>query len=270
MKDFSYYRPSTVSEAVALLAASDESRALSGGMTLLPTMKQRLASPKIVVDLAALPGLTGIAVDGGNVTIGAMTTHAEVAGSAAIKAAIPALAVLAGLIGDPQVRHRGTIGGSVANADPAADYPAAVLGLGATIVTDRREIAADVFFTAMFQTALEPGEIVVAVRFPIPDAAGYAKFKSQASRFALVGAFVARFGSSVRVAITGAGSSVFRSKDIEDALAANFSPQALTPISIAPSGLNSDIHADSEYRAHLVVVMARRAVEQSLMDQKPS
>jgi carbon-monoxide dehydrogenase medium subunit len=168
------------------------------------------------------------------------------------------------------VRHRGTIGGSIANADPAADYPAAVLGLGATIVTDRREIAADVFFTAMFQTALEPGEIVVAVRFPIPDAAGYAKFKSQASRFALVGAFVARFGSSVRVAITGAGSSVFRSKDIEDALAANFSPQALTRISIAPSGLNSDIHADSEYRAHLVVVMARRAVEQSLMDQKPS
>jgi carbon-monoxide dehydrogenase medium subunit len=270
MKDFSYYRPSTVSEAVALLAASDESRALSGGMTLLPTMKQRLASPKIVVDLAALPGLTGIAVDGGNVTIGAMTTHALVAGSAAIKSTLPALATLAGLIGDPQVRHRGTIGGSVANADPAADYPAAVLGLGATIVTDRREIAADMFFTAMFQTALEPGEIVVAVRFPIPDAAGYAKFKSQASRFALVGAFVARFSSSVRVAITGAGPVVFRSKDIEDALAATFSPQALARISIAPSGLNSDIHADSDYRAHLVVVMARRAVEQALLDQKPS
>jgi carbon-monoxide dehydrogenase medium subunit len=219
MKDFSYHRPSTVSEAVALLAASDESGALSGGMTLLPTMKQRLASPKIVVDLAALPGLTGIAVEGGNVTIGAMTTHAEVAGSAAIGAAIPALATLAGLIGDPQVRHRGTIGGSVANADPAA---------------------------------------------------GYAKFKSQASRFALVGALVARFGSSVRVAITGAGPVVFRSQDIEDALTADFSPQALTRISIAPSGLTSDIHADSEYRAHLVVVMARRAVEQSLMDQKPS
>ena len=270
MKGFSYHRPSTVSEAVALLAASDESRALSGGMTLLPTMKQRLASPKAIVDLAALPGLTGIAVDGGNVAIGAMTTHAEVAGSAAIRAAIPALATLAGLIGDPQVRHRGTIGGSVANADPAADYPAAVLGLGATIVTDRREIVADSFFTGMFETALEPGEIIVAVRFPVPDAAGYAKFKSQASRFALVGVFVARFGGFVRVAITGAGPAVFRSGDIEDALAADFSPQALTRISIAPSGLTSDIHADSEYRAHLVVVMARRAVEQSLMDQKPS
>jgi len=252
------------------MASSDESRPLAGGMTLLPTMKQRLASPRVVVDLAALPGLSGIAADASGVTIGAMTTHAEVAGSAAVKAAIPALATLAGLIGDPQVRHRGTIGGSIANADPAADYPAAVLGLGATIVTDRREIAADLFFTAMFQTALEPGEIVVAVRFPIPDAAGYAKFKSQASRFALVGAFVARFGSSVRVAIAGAGPVVFRSKDIEDALAGTFSPQALARISIAPSGLNSDIHADSEYRAHLVVVMARRAVEQSLMDQKPS
>jgi len=270
MKDFAYHRPSTLSEAVALLATDDECRPMSGGMTLLPTMKQRLASPKMIVDLSALPGLTGITADGGSVTIGAMTTHAAVADSAAIRAVIPALGTLAGLIGDPQVRHRGTIGGSVANADPAADYPAAVLGLGATIVTDRREIAADIFFTAMFQTALQPGEIIVAVRFPIPDAAGYAKFKSQASRYALVGAFVARFGSSVRVAITGAGPVVFRSKDIEDALAANFSPQALARISIAPSGLSSDIHADNEYRAHLVVVMARRAVEQALMDQKPS
>ena len=270
MKDFAYHRPSTLSEAVALLATDDECRPMSGGMTLLPTMKQRLASPKMIVDLSPLPGLTGITVDGGSVTIGAMTTHAAVADSAAIRAVIPALGTLAGLIGDPQVRHRGTIGGSVANADPAADYPAAVLGLGATIVTDRREIAADIFFTAMFQTALQPGEIIVAVRFPIPDAAGYAKFKSQASRYALVGAFVARFGSSVRVAITGAGPVVFRSKDIEDALAANFSPQALARISIAPSGLSSDIHADNEYRAHLVVVMARRAVEQALMDQKPS
>jgi aerobic carbon-monoxide dehydrogenase medium subunit len=262
MKEFSYYKPATVSEAVALLAASDESRLLSGGMTLLPTMKQRLASPKAIVDLAALPGLVG----GGNVALGAMTTHAEVANSASVKAALPALATLAGLIGDPQVRHRGTIGGSIANADPAADYPAAVLGLGATIVTDRREIAAESFFKAMFQTALERDEIILAVRFPIPDAAGYAKFKSQASRFALVGAFVARFGSAVRVAITGAGPVVFRSQDIEDALASNFSPQALARISIAPSGLNSDIHADSEYRAHLVVVMARRAVEQAMIE----
>ena len=183
MKDFSYYKPSTVSEAVTLLAAGGENRALSGGMTLLPTMKMRLASPTAIVDLAALPGLAAITVDGGNVTIGAMTTHADVAASAAVKAAIPALASLAGLIGDPQVRHRGTIGGSMANADPSADYPAAAVGLGATIVTDRREISADGFFTAMFQTALEPDEIILAVRFPIPDAAGYAKFKSSGIAF---------------------------------------------------------------------------------------
>src|SRR5216683_728964 len=264
MKDFSYHKPSSVSEAVALLAAGGESRPLSGGMTLLPTMKQRLASPSALIDLTALSERSGITIEGGNVKIGAMRTHAEVAGSAALKAAIPALATLAGLIGDPQVRHRGTIGGSMANADPSADYPAAAVGLGATIITDRREVAADNFFTAMFQTALEPDEIILAVRFPIPDAAGYAKFRSQASRFALVGAFVARFGGTVRVAITGAGPVVFRSGDIEDALAGNFSPEALARISIAPSGLNSDIHADSEYRAHLVVVMARRAVGQAL------
>ncbi len=246
MKDFSYHKPSSVSEAVALLAASGESRPLSGGMTLLPTMKQRLASPRALIDLTALSELSGITIEGGNVTIGAMTTHAEVAGSAALKATIPALATLAGLIGDPQVRHRGTIGGSLANADPSADYPAAALGLGATIITDRREIAADAFFTGLFQTALAPDEIIVAVRFPVPDAAGYAKFKSQASRFALVGVLAARFR------------------------AADFSPAALTRISIAPSGLNSDIHADSEYRAHLVVVMARRAVEQALSGQRPS
>ena len=269
MKDFAYHKPSTVSEAVALLAAGGENRPLSGGMTLLPTMKMRLSSPTALVDLVAVPGLTAITIGGGSVTIGAMTTHAAVAASVALQAAIPALAALAGLIGDPQVRHRGTIGGSIANADPSADYPAAALGLGATIITDRREIAADRFFTAMFQTALEPDEIIVAVRFPIPDQAGYAKFRSQASRFALVGAFVARFGGIVRVAITGAGPVVFRSRDIEDALGANFSPEALARISVAPSGLNSDIHADSEYRAHLVVVMARRAVAQAL-GPKPS
>jgi len=263
MREFSYHKPSTVSEAVALLAGGDN-RLLSGGMTLLPTMKMRLASPAALIDLAAVPQLTAITISTGSVTIGAMATHASVAASAEVKAAIPALAALAGLIGDPQVRHRGTIGGSMANADPSADYPAAALGLGATIVTDRREIAADSFFTGMFQTALKPDEIILAIRFPIPDAAGYAKFKSQASRFALVGAFVARFGGSVRVGVTGAAPVVFRSADLEDALAANFSPEALARISIAPSGLNSDIHADSEYRAHLVVVMARRAVAQAL------
>jgi carbon-monoxide dehydrogenase medium subunit len=270
MKDFAYHKPSSVPEAIALLAASEDNRPLSGGMTLLPTIKQRLASPAALVDLSALSGLSGIKIEGATVTIGALTTHAEVAASTALKAAIPAIATLAGLIGDPQVRHRGTIGGSLANADPAADYPAAALGLGATILTDRREVAADAFFTGMFQTALEPGEIIIGVRFPVPDAAGYAKFKSQASRFALVGAFVARFGTTVRVAITGAGPVVFRSKDIEDALSTNFTPRALARTSIAPSGLMSDIHADSEYRAHLVVVMARRAVEQALAGHMPS
>jgi carbon-monoxide dehydrogenase medium subunit len=270
MKDFAYHKPATVSEAVALLAANDEARAFSGGMSLLPTMKLRLGAPTALIDLSALPDIAGITIDAKSVTIRAMTTHAEVAGSAALKTALPSLAVLAGLIGDPQVRHRGTIGGSLANADPAADYPAAALGLGATIVTDRREIAADAFFTGMFQTALAADEIIVAVRFPIPDASGYAKFKSQASRFALVGAFVAKFGDIVRVAITGASPVVFRSADLEEALAANFSPAALARISIAPSGLNSDIHADSEYRAHLVVVMAARAVEQALSGRKPS
>jgi carbon-monoxide dehydrogenase medium subunit len=270
MKDFEYYRPTNVSEAVALLAANKDGRAFSGGMSLLPTMKLRLGAPTALVDLSALPGMTGITIDAKSAKIGGMTTHAEVADSTALQAGIPGLAVLASLIGDPQVRHRGTLGGSLANADPAADYPAAALGLGATIITDRREIAADDFFTGMFQTALAEDEIIVAVRFPIPDVSSYAKFKSQASRFALVGAFVAKFGGTVRVAITGAAPVVFRAVDIEAALTTNFSPAALTRISIDPSGLNSDIHADSEYRAHLVVVMASRAVEQALLKDKPS
>jgi aerobic carbon-monoxide dehydrogenase medium subunit len=264
MRDFAYHKPSTISAAVALLAGDGQSKPISGGMTLLPTMKQRLAAPSALVDLSAVPGLVGIKIESGSATIGAMTCHAEVAASAPLRTSLPALATLAGLIGDPQVRRRGTIGGSLANADPAADYPAAALGLGATIITDRREIAADAFFTGMFQTVLAADEIVTAVRFPIPDVAGYAKFKSQASRFALVGAFVARFGKRVRVAITGAAPVVFRPKEIEDILSENFLPQALARISIAPSGLSSDIHADSEYRAHLVVVMTRRAVEQAL------
>lgn len=269
MKEFAYYRPSDLQAAVALLADS-ESRAMSGGMTLLPTMKQRLAAPAALIDLSGIAGLAGVKTDGRTVTIGALSTHDSVASSAELGARIPALASLAGLIGDPAVRHRGTLGGSVANADPAADYPAAVLGLGATIITDRREIAADDFFISMFTTALAHDEIITAVRFPIPDAAGYSKFRSQASRFALVGVFVARFGSVVRVAVTGAAPCVFRPKDIEDVLAKEFTPSALARISIAPSGLNSDIHADSEYRAHLVIVMARRAVEQALEPMAPA
>ncbi len=264
MKEFAYHKPDSIAAAVALLGAGDEIRPLSGGMTLLPTMKQRLATPSALIDLSGIPDMAGIAITGSAVTIGAMTRHVDVASSAPLKAVLPALPVLASLIGDPQVRHRGTIGGSIANADPAADYPAAVVGLGATIITDRREIAADDFFTGLFQTALAPDELVTAIRFPIPDKAGYAKFKSQASRFALVGVFVARFGDTVRVAVTGAGPSVFRAKDIEGVLAADFSARALLPVSVAPSGLNSDMHADSEYRAHLVVVMARRAVEAAL------
>lgn len=266
MRDFAYYRPSSLGAAVALLA-DGESKVVSGGMTLLPTMKQRLAAPPALVDLSSIPDLVGVKIDGGTVTIGAMTTHDHVSSSAELVATIPALASLAGVIGDPAVRHRGTLGGSVANADPAADYPAAVLGLGATVVTDRREISADAFFVGMFTTALAADEIITAVRFPVPDAAGYAKFKSQASRFALVGVFVAKFGSAVRVAVTGAAPFVFRSRDIEGMLAKDFSATALARVSIDPSGLNSDIHADSEYRAHLVIVMARRAVEQALTEK---
>ncbi len=263
MREFAYHRPGDLQAAVALLA-DGESRPVSGGMTLLPTMKQRLAAPPALVDLSTIPGMAGVTVEGRTVTVGALSTHESVASSPEIVACIPALASLAGVIGDPAVRHRGTIGGSVANADPGADYPAAVLGLDATVVTDRREIGADDFFIGLFTTALAPDEIITAIRFPVPDAAGYAKFRSQASRFALVGVFVARFGPFVRVAVTGAAPCVFRQKDIEEVLARDFTPSALTRISIAPSGLNSDIHADSEYRAHLVMVMARRAVEQAL------
>ncbi len=270
MKNFAYHKPASTADAVTLLGGLDESRPLSGGMTLLPTMKQRLSAPAALVDLSAIPGLAGIAVGDGTVMIGAMTRHADVAASSPLAAAIPALTWLAASIGDPQVRHRGTIGGSLANADPAADYPAGAVGLGATIVTDRREIAADLFFTGLFRTALAPDEIIIAVRFPVPEAAGYAKFKSQASRFALVGVFVARSGGAVRVAVTGAGPKVFRSKEIESALSANFTPAALASVSVDPFGLNSDMHADSEYRAHLIVAMARRAVASALGGEERS
>jgi carbon-monoxide dehydrogenase medium subunit len=264
MRTFAYHRPASTDDAVALLASVEESRPLSGGMTLLPAMKMRLAQPAALVDLSAIPGLAGIIVGDGIVTIGAMTRHADVAASPEIAATIPALAVLAGGIGDPQVRHRGTIGGSLANADPAADYPAGVLGLGATIVTDRREIPADRFFTGLFATALAEGELITAVRFPVPDVAGYAKFKSQASRFAIVGVFVSKTGGGVRVAVTGAGPKAFRSPEIEEALSTQFAPEALASVSVDPAGFNSDIHADSEYRAHLIVAMARRAVSAAL------
>ena len=259
MRPFAYHRPQSVPDAVALLAA-DQAKPLAGGMTLLPMLKMRLVATPGVVDLSAIAGLSGIDASGSTLTIGAMTKHDTVSQSDAVRNAIPALAKLAGGIGDPQVRNRGTIGGSVANNDPAADYPAAVLALGATIVTSKREIAADDFFKGMFETALAPGEVITALRFPVPLAAGYAKLPNPASRYAIVGVFVAKLSAGVRVAVTGAGPCAFRAGPIEAALAKDFSGAAIGAIKIDPAPLTSDIHADAEYRAHLITVMAQRAV----------
>jgi len=264
MYAFDYHKPRSLAEAADLLSAHPEARLLAGGMTLLPTLKQRLASPSDLIDLSGMPDLAGIQVTDSEIRIGAMTTHAAVAHSAEIAAKLPALAALAEGIGDPQVRHRGTIGGSISNADPAADYPAAVLGLGATVVTDRREIAGDDFFTAMFETALEPGEIVRAVRFPVPLKAGYGKFPNPASRYAVVGVFIAQTASGVRVAVTGAGPSAFRVPEMEAALRASFTPAAIAGISVPADDLNSDPHASAEYRAHLIGVMTARAINFAL------
>ncbi len=263
MYDFTYKKAGSIDDAVASHGAADEPRYMSGGMTLLPTLKLRLDKPSDVIDLAEIDGLAGITVDGGTVTIGGMTRHVAVANSAEVREAIPGLAKLAGGIGDPHVRYRGTIGGSIANNDPAADYPAAVVALGATVKTNKREIAADDFFIAMFETALEPGEIVTSVSFPVPDKAAYMKFPNPASRYAIVGVFVAQGSAGVRVAVTGAGASVFRVAEMEQALASNFSADAVADISIPDGELNSDIHASAEYRAHLVTVMAKRAVAEA-------
>jgi carbon-monoxide dehydrogenase medium subunit len=260
MYEFDYHRPASLDEVANLLDARPEAKLVAGGMTLVPTLKLRLAKPSDLVDLAAIPSLRGISDEGGALVIGGMTRHAEVNRSALVKAGIPALAALAAMIGDPAVRNRGTIGGSIANNDPAADYPAALVGLGATVRTTSREIAADDFFTGMFETALAPTEIVTSVRFPKPQAAAYQKFKNPASRYAIVGVFVARTPGGVRVAVTGAGPCVFRVPAMEAALAASFTPEAIKDITIPDTGLNSDIHASAEYRAHLVGVMARRAV----------
>jgi aerobic carbon-monoxide dehydrogenase medium subunit len=260
MNSFEFHRPETVPAARALLSSSAETRPIAGGMTLLPTIKQRLASPAALVDLSKIPQLFGVVLDGGVLTIGAMTRHVDVAESELIRACVPVLANLAAGIGDPAVRNRGTIGGSVANNDPSADYPAAVLALDATIVTDRRDIAADAFFVGMFETALEPDEVIVALRFPVPSAGGYAKFKSPASRYATVGVCVAKTAGKVRVAVTGAGPGVFRVPGMEAALGASFEPAAIASIKISEQGLNSDIHADAQFRAHLVTVMAKKAV----------
>jgi len=261
MYDFHYHRPKTLADAVGLLKGKDEARPMSGGMTLIPTLKQRLARPSDVVDLNGIKELAGIKVEGNAVTIGGMTRHADVASSADVKGAIPALAYLAGHIGDPQVRNRGTIGGSIANNDPAADYPAAVVGLNATVTTNTGKHTADSFFKGLFETALSDGELVTSVSFPKVEKAAYMKFPNPASRYAMVGVFVAKTAGGVRVAVTGAGPCVFRVKAMEDALAKNFSSDAIKDIKIPADGLNSDIHASAEYRAHLVNVMARRAVD---------
>jgi carbon-monoxide dehydrogenase medium subunit len=260
MYDFEYHKPKSVADAVATLKKASEGKLMAGGMTLIPTLKQRLARPSDVVDLGAIGDLRGIKVEGNAVTIGAMTRHAEVAASAEVAKAIPALAKLASGIGDGQVRNRGTIGGSIANSDPAADYPAAVLGLGATITTNERKIAADDFFKGLFETALKDGEIITSVTFPTASKAAYMKFPNPASRYAMVGVFVAQTASGPRVAVTGAGPCAFRVKAMEDALAKNWSADAVANIKVPADGLNGDIHGSPEYRAHLVTVMAKRAV----------
>ena len=260
MYEFNYHRPSSLDEAKKILGDNDEAKLLAGGMTLLPTMKMRLASPSDLIDLSNIDGLTEIKASGDAIEVGAMVCHAEVAASDDVRAAIPALADLAMSIGDAQVRNRGTIGGSVANSDPAADYPAAVLGLNATVKTDRREIAADDYFKGLFETALDAGEIVISVRFAKPVRAAYSKFPNPASRYAVVGVMVAEMSDGIRVAVTGAAGCAFRATAMEDALSKDFSAAALAGIAVDATDLNSDLHASSEYRAHLVGVMAQRAV----------
>jgi carbon-monoxide dehydrogenase medium subunit len=261
MYAFSFHRPTTVRQAASLLAKNEDAKLLAGGHTLIPTMKLRLASPSHLIDLSKIEGLAGIELKGRSVVVGAMTRHAEVASSEVVRENLPALASLAGVIGDPAVRHRGTIGGSVANNDPTADYPAACLGLGATIVTNKRRIHADDFFKGMFETALEPDEIIVKVMFPLVKKAAYEKFRNQASRYALVGVFVSKRGPEIRVAVTGAGGNgVFRVTAFEEALQKRFAPKSLDGLTVSPDGLNGDIHGSPEYRAHLIGVLAKRAV----------
>jgi aerobic carbon-monoxide dehydrogenase medium subunit len=261
MENFNYHRPATTTAAAALMKKSKDGKYLGGGHTLLPTMKQGLAAPKDVIDLTAIKNFGGVKVSKTVVTIKAGTTHQEVATSKEIKKAIPALAEMAGKIGGVHVRHKGTIGGSIANNDPAADYPSACLGLGATIETNKRKIAADVFFTGMFETALKGGEIITAVHFPIPKKSSHQKFPNPASRYALTGVFMSQDAKGkVRVGVTGAAPSAFRATALEDALSKDFSAKAIASIKIASKGLLSDMHATAAYRAHLISVLAARAV----------
>jgi carbon-monoxide dehydrogenase medium subunit len=261
MYNFSFHRPTTVRQAAGLLSRNPDAKLLAGGHSLLPVMKQRLAQPSALVDLSQVEGMSGVELKGRSVVIGAMTRHADVATSQVLKEAMPALAEVPGSIGDPQVRNRGTIGGSIANNDPNADYPAALLGLGATIITNKRRIVADDFFQGMFTTALEEGEIIVKVSFPIAKKAAYVKFKHPASGFALVGVFVSKRGPDIRVAVTGAGANgVFRVKSFEEALKKRFAAKSIEGMTVPATGMNSDIHASAEYRAHLIGVLARRAL----------
>ena len=261
MYAFDYVRPDSLDKAVALLTGDDEAKLLAGGQTIIPTMKARLAAPTKMIDISKLAELQGISVDGSSVTIGAGTKHYQVETSADVAKAIPALAYLAHVIGDPAVRHKGTLGGSIANNDPASDYPAACLGLGATIHTSKRQIAAKDFFTGLFETALEDGEIVTKVSFPIPEKAGYDKFRHPASRFAMCGVFAAKTAEGVVVAVTGCGANgVFRATQIEQALASSFSSDAVGGAKVDPGTLNADMHGDAEYRANLITVVAKRAV----------
>ncbi len=262
MQSFAFHSPATLADA-ARAAGHPDAKILAGGQSLLPSMKLGLAAPESLIDLSGLADLRGITVSGGQVKIGAMTTHAAVAASADVAKAIPALADLAGRIGDRQVRNRGTIGGSLANSDPAACYPAAVLGLGATIHTDRRQIAADDFFKGLYETALAEGELITAVSFPVPEKAAWQKFKQPASRFSMVGVFISKGPQGVRVAVTGAGACVFRVKALEDKLSASWSAASCEGVSISADGLNSDLHGSAEYRAALIPVMAKRAVAAS-------
>ncbi|HXU47096.1 MAG TPA: xanthine dehydrogenase family protein subunit M [Thermoanaerobaculia bacterium] len=264
MKGFDFHRPASVADAVAFLKGNDGAKLLAGGQSLLPVMKLDLAQPTDLVSLAKIAGLDEIRAEGDTLVIGALATHDQVATSADVKRLIPGLAKLAAGIGDPQVRNRGTLGGSLGHADPAADYPAAVLALGATIATDRRTIPADDYFTGLFQTALAADEIVTAVHFPVPKRSAYAKFAHPASKYALVGVMVAKTGGGVRVAVTGAGSKAFRVPALEAALGANFAPDAVPDGAVSTADVRSGSEASPEYLAHLATVMARRAVQACL------
>ncbi len=265
MYAFDYQRPTAIDDALTLLRSVEEPKVLAGGQTLLPTLKQRLAQPGTLVDLARIPGLAAIERRAEGVSIGAMARHADVATSSVVREVIPALAELAGVIGDPAVRNRGTLGGSIANNDPTADYPAACLALGATIMTSARHLSSDDFFTGLFETALAEDELVLAVDFPAPALAGYAKFRNPASRYAMAGVFVAQGPAGLRVAVTGAGQSgVFRWHAAEEALAADFRPESLADVPLDPAEMMADLHGSADYRTHLVKVMAKHAVVAAL------